>query len=230
MLSGPEAEQVANARKAYEDLREVCENTNITNKIPRLIAELVLSEDEELPKAIQDVIAEKSLIVPALINVLRSEEYYDPLYPGYGEAPAVAAQCLGLIGDKRAIISLFEAIGSGDFFNEDVVLDSLQAIGEPAKAFLLKVLHGNPITSDNEQAALALLRFKDDNEVSTACLKMLQEMDLNKHVPLATYLVLACEGLTSQHDRKALQDLAKKDTTPKILKQDIAAVSKAWTT
>lgn len=107
-------------------------------------------------------------------------------------------------------------------------MDALKTIGKPAKEFLLKVLHGHPITSDNEQAALALLRFKDDNEVSTACLKMLQELDLNKQAPLATYLVLACEGLASSQEQNALQSIAAKDSTPKILKQDIAAVSKAW--
>lgn len=228
MLSGPEAEKVADARKAYQELREICENKKASNTIPRLIAELILSEDEEVPHAVQAVVAEKTAAVPALIDLLRSEEFYDPLHPGYGEAPALAAECLGLIGDKRAIISLFEAIGSSDFFNEDIILNALKTIGEPAKAFLLKVLHGHPITADNEQAALALLRFKDDNEVSQACLKMLQEIDLDKQAPLATYLVLACEGLASPHDRKALQDIAAKPSTPKILKQDIAAVSKSW--
>ena len=74
--------------------------------------------------------------MPALIDLLRNEDFYDPLFPGYGEAPVLAAKCLGLIGDKRAIISLFEAIGEGDFFNEDIILDALHVIGNPARDFL----------------------------------------------------------------------------------------------
>lgn len=228
MLSGAEVEKIANARKMYQDLRTICESKSATNKIPRLVAELVLSENEELPQAIDAVVAEKGAAVPALIDLLRSEEFHDPLSPGYGEAPALAAECLGKIGDKRAIISLFESIGSGDFFDEDTVLAALRTIGAPAKEFLLKVLHGKPVTSDNEQAALALLHFKDDQEVAKACLKMLQEMDIDKHTPLATYLILCCEGLSSPQDRKALQEIASKASTPKILKQDIAAVTKSW--
>lgn len=228
LLSGAEAERVANARKLYKDLRGICESDNKKNPIPKLIAELILSEEEEIPAAVQAVTAEKTAIVPSLIELLRSEEFYDPLAPGYGQAPTLAAECLGKIGDKRAIISLFEAIGSGDFFSEDIVLDSLKAIGEPAKKFLLTVLHGKPLTGDNDRAAVALIIFKDDPEVSSAGLKMLRELDIAKHLPLATYLVLACEGLASQNEQKELLALADKSSTPKNIRQDIAAVSKTW--
>lgn len=228
MLSGAEAEKIANSRKLYKDLRQICETDNKNTMIPKLIAELILSEDEELPAIIKAVVNEKTAIVPSLIELLRSEEFYDPLSPGYGQAPTLAAECLGQIGDKRAIISLFEAIGSGDFFNEDIVLSSLKAIGEPAKTFLLKVLQGKPLTGDNDQAAVALIIFKDDPEVATTCLKMLQELDIPKHLFLATYLVLCCEGLSSQNEQKDLLAIAEKASTPKNIRQDIAAVAKTW--
>ncbi|HEV8052294.1 MAG TPA: hypothetical protein VGP47_07360 [Parachlamydiaceae bacterium] len=228
MLSGAEAERIATSRQFYKDLRALCESNNKKITVPKLIAELILSEEEELPAAIQAVVAEKTAIVPALIELLRSEDFYDPLSPGYGLAPIVAAECLGQIGDKRAIISLFEAIGSGDFFNEDVVLSALKAIGEPAKSFLLKVLHAKPLTGDNDQAAVALIIFKDDPEVSSACLKMLQEIDMAKHLPLATYLVLACEGLSNTNEQAEILTLAEKPSTPKNIRMDIAAVAKTW--
>lgn len=228
MLSGAEAEKVAHARQLYKDLRELCESDSKQNIIPKLIAELILSEDEEIATIEQAVVAEKTAIVPALIELLRSEEFYDPLSPGYGQAPTLAAECLGKIGDKRAIISLFEAIGSGNFFNEDIVLSSLKAIGEPAKAFLLKVLQGKPLTGDNDQAAVALIIFKDHPEVSSICLKMLQELDIQKHLHLATYLVLACEGLSTLKEQKDLLALGEKPSTPKNIRQDILAISKIW--
>jgi hypothetical protein len=228
MLSGAEAEKVAHSRQLYRDLRTLCETDNKKNVVPKLIAELILSEEEEVPAATQALIAEKTTAVPALIDLLRSEDFYDPLAPGYGQAPSLAAECLGKIGDKRAIISLFEAIGSGDFFNEDILLDSLKAIGTPAKEFLLRVLHAKPITNDNERAAVALIAFKNDPEVALACLKALQELDVNKNLSLATYLALACEGLQSPQERQILLSLADKPSTPKSLRQDIAAVAKTW--
>lgn len=225
MLSGVEAEKIAHSRKLYKDLRELCESSKKQAAIPKLIAELILAEEEEIPAAMQAIITEKTAVVPSLIDLLRSEDFYDPLSPGYGQAPTLAAECLGKIGDKRAIISLFEAISSGDFFNEDIILHSLKAIGEPAKKFLLTVLQGRPLTNDNDQAAVALIAFKEDPEVSKTCLKMLQELDMAKHLPLATYLVLACEGLGPE-EQKQLLALAERPTTPKNIKQDIAAVAK----
>lgn len=226
LLSGQEAEMVAEARDAYKKLQALYEVKNPKNPIPCLIADLIFAETEEdIQKAIDAVVAQKSAIVPALIDLLRNENFYNPLYPGYGFAPVLAAQCLGLIGDKRAIISLFEAVGTGDFFDEDTILEALYSIGEPARTFLLTVLHGKPLTIDNERAAIALIRFKDDPIVSQACLKMLQELDLKKELAIATYLVLACEGLPPSEHQKLL-DIAKRPDTPKSLCQDIAIVVK----
>lgn len=230
MLSGAEAEKVASARNAYKTLRDVYKIKDPKNKHPLLIADLILTEDPEATKEIQAIVSEKGSIVPALIDLVRNEDFHDPLFPGYGLAPALAAKSLGLIGDKRAIIALFETIGEGDFFDENIILEALRAIGEPAKAFLLKVLHGHPINLDNEQAAIALVGFKSDPEVSTACLKILQEIDLAKNLALATYLVLTCEGLSSPKQRQEFLELGKKASTPKSLSQDIAAVAKSWKT
>lgn len=228
MLSGPEAEKVAHAKQAYIALKELYEIKKPKSPLPILLADLILSEEKEEAKAVEAVVAQKSAIVPLLVDLLRNEEFYDPLFPGYGMAPALAAQCLGKIGDKRAIISLFESIGEEDFFNEDVILNALKEIGKPAKDFLLKVVHGRPLNHDNERAAIALVFFKDEPDVSEACLKMLQEIDLNTHLPLATYLVLSCEGLKKEEDRKALIELGNRQGLPKTLNQDIKAVAANW--
>jgi HEAT repeat protein len=228
-LSGGEAEKVAKAKQAYQTLRDLYEISRPKKKYPRLIADLILAEDEEeMARAIDSVVAEKGAIVPALVDLLHSDEFYDPLFPGYGQAPDLAAVCLGKIGDKRAIISLFEVIGEGDFYHEDAVLDALKGIGEPAKEFLLKVLHGRPLNQDNERAAIALVYFKNDPDVAATCLKMLQEIDISKNVPLATYLILVCEGLSSKDLKNEFLTLSKQQLIPKILQQDIQAVANAW--
>lgn len=228
MLSGSEADKVADAKRVYKELREIYEMKSAKSIIPKLIANLILAEDNETEQAVEALVNEKTAAVPMLIDLVRSEEFYDPLFPGYGLAPTLAAECLGKIGDKRAIIALFEAIGAGDFFNESTILSALKTIGPQAKEFLLKVLHSRPLTSDNDQAAVALIAFKDDPEVATACLKMLQEIDLNTHLPLATYLILACEGLGSDQERRMFKELADKASTPKSLKQDITTVASHW--
>jgi len=225
MLSGAEAEKVARARKSYLDLRSLyTKSAGHKKTFPLLIADLILAEEEEVPEAIQAVIAQKGAVVTLLIDLLRSEDFHDPLFPGYGEAPALAAKCLGMIADKRSLISLFEAIGSEDFFNEDIILEALHSIGQPAKTFLLKVLHGRPLTIDNEHAALALSWFKDDPEVSASCLKILQEIDLPKNELLATFLVLACESLTPPL-RQELLAIAGHPKISKALRNDILIIA-----
>jgi hypothetical protein len=228
MLAGNEAEQVAQARNAYQQLRDLYEIRTPKNRHPLLIADLILTEDEQAQKEIEAIVAEKGTIVPSLLLLLRNEDFYNPFYPGYGQAPALAAKCLGLIGDKRAIIALFEAISEGDFFNEDTILSALHAIGAPAKEFLLKVLHGQPLNQDNDHAAIALVNFKEDPEVQKICAEMLCEIPLKQHPLLATHLVLACEMLTDETQRQQLLDLAKKPSTPKNIQQDIAIIAKEW--
>jgi HEAT repeat protein len=227
MLSGAEIEKIAKAKEAYKALRDIYTIKKEKNKIPKLIADLILAENADIDAALEAVIAEKSAIVPALVELLRNEDFCDPLFPGYGQAPALAAECLGKIGDKRAIISLYESIGEGDFFNDDIILRALHSIGEPAKAFLLKVVHGHPINHDNEQAAIALINFKNDEDVSLTCLSLLKEIDLTKHEAFATYLVLACESLP-KNIQSELIELGNKSNTPKTIKQDIQVLAKLW--
>jgi hypothetical protein len=228
LLSGAEAEKIGRSRERYKSLRAVYENPDPKKIHPKLIADLILAEDEDLDKAIDAIVEEKSSIVPALIELMHDEDLHDNLFPGYGQAALLAARCLGKIGDKRALIALYEPIGEENLFDEDILLEALYNIGEPAKNFLLKILHAKPLTYDNERAAVALIKFKDDQEIATAALKMLQELDLKKHPILANYLALICAGLTDAQDREALLTLAKKDNTPNSLRLDIGIIAKEW--
>lgn len=228
LLSGPDAEKVSAAKEAYKKLRTLYDQKPTKIKHPRLIADLILSENEDPEEEIAAIVNEKSAIVPALIQLLRSEEFHDSLFPGYGQAPLLAVKCLGKIGDKRAIIVLFESIGEEDVFDEEIALDALKAIGEPAKEFLLKVLHGRPLTFDNERAALALGRFKEDRQVIQQCFEMLKGLNFKKDILLAEYLVFACAGLQDPHQRQEFLRLADLPTTPVTMKHDIKTAAKEW--
>ncbi len=228
ILSGADAEKVSAARKAYKSLRELYEAKDSKDPKPLLIADLVLSEEEWPQKEVDAVVAQKEEIVPLLISLLRSEDFYDPLFPGYGQAPIQAARCLGLIGDKRAMISLFEGIGETNFFAEDYLLDGLKNIGEPAKEFLLKILGSEPINFDNERAAIALVHFKDDPVVAETCLNMLQRPTIWKDPNLTLHLILTCEGLKDPKLQEEFCKLSSQPGFPKMLVQDIKLIAKTF--
>jgi hypothetical protein len=228
LLTGADAEKVARAKKAYKDLRQLYEIEKPVSPYPKKIADLILTEDEEATAEIAAIVEEKSGIVPDLLELIKSPDFHDPLFPGYGLAPLLAIKCLGQIGDKRAIISLFESIGNSDFFDDDVALSALKSIGEPAKQFLLTVVKGKPFNIDNEKAAIALIAFKEDPEVATTCLNLLQESEVMRDPALATYLILVCEGLTDPIQQALFKSIATNPKTPKILQRDFQSVIYAW--
>ncbi len=227
ILSGPEMEKIGKAKEAYKKLRALYELKN-PKPHPILIADLILSEENPPQKEMEAIAQEKASIVPLLIDILRSEELYDPLFPGYGLPPTFAAQCLGMIGDKRAIIALFEALDQGDFFSEEAILKALKEVGQPAKEFLLKVLKGRPLNQDNEKAALALIQFREDPTIAKACFELLQDKEVRKHIPLGNYLILACEGLTDESSRKFFNNLENDPSIPSLWRTDIKTIAKLW--
>ncbi len=228
ILSGPDAEKVAKAKAAYKKLRALYESPTKEKKYALLIADLILSEEEEPEKEIDAIVKENGAVVRSLLELLKAEDFYDPLMPGYGKAPLLAAKCLGLIGDKRAIISLFETIGEGDFFDENIAIDALKAIGDPAKEFLLNVVKSHPINFDNERAAIGLIPFKDDLKVAETCFKMLQENDVRKNFTLATYLVMACEHVDKTPYKNEFIKMGQDATLDKMLRLDIQNLTKEW--
>ncbi|MFA6916441.1 MAG: hypothetical protein WC222_08590 [Parachlamydiales bacterium] len=228
LLTGPDAERVAAAREAYKNLKEVYEIKSPKNKYPQLIADLILAEDPHAKVEVEAIVAEKHAIVPSLIELINSEDFYDPLFPGYGLAPEHALACLQKIGDKRAIIALFESIGKHDFFNEDVAISALWHIGEPAKDFLLRVLRSKPYNEDNERAAIALVAFEEDEEVAQACWEILRGLDLRQYLLFAEYLILCCEGLRSPAEREAFISFGNSENIPKELRGDIKSIINCW--
>ena len=137
-------------------------------------------------------------------------------------------QCLERIGDKRAIISLFEEIGQGDFFADDQVIKALKAIGKPALDFLLHVINARPINQDNERAAIALIAFKDEEGVAEFCFNLLQKPDVQKDPCLPTYLVLACAGLKDPVSRQAFKVLSQDTQLPSQLGEDMKVIIHDW--
>lgn len=228
VLEGADAEKVARAKEIYKTLRDLYESKKPEARIPILIADLILSEEEVPENEIQAIVAEGEAAVPSLIELIKSDELHDPLFPGYGRAPELAAQCLGRIGDQRAIATLFESVHENEFFEEDTSLQALKRIGAPAKEFLLNVLKSKPINIDNERAAIALIEFEEDPEIARNCFALLQDPNVLSHIPFATYLVLACSGLKGTPFEKKFREMAENPQISSMLRQDMKAIISGW--
>ncbi len=228
VLTAHEVQKIADARDAYRKLRAIYERPSGKSHLPRLIADLIFAEDEAAEEEIAAIVAEKGGIVPLLIDLLRSEEFYDPLFPGYGQAPFLAVKALGRIGDKRAIISLFEALGQGDFFGDDQIIKALKAIGKPAQEFLQHVVKGRPFNEDNEKAAIALLEFKDEEGVASLCFDLLRQPDVQLNPCLATYLALSCAGLKDSTAQQAFEKLSHSPHLSRSLREDMKSAMLDW--
>lgn len=66
ILTGAEIDKVARAKKVYQQLRDLYEDDTLPSQYPLLIADLILSEDEDPKDEIAAIAKEKSGIVPSL--------------------------------------------------------------------------------------------------------------------------------------------------------------------
>jgi hypothetical protein len=227
ILTEYERDLAEKIKQKYFSLRDIYEGKE-KNPIARLVADLVLSEKQNPASEINALIQQGSKAVGPLIELISSFEFYDPLYPGYGYAPLYAIHCLGLIGDKRAILPLFHLLGKHPFTIEEATIEALTSIGDEAKTFLLKVLHHQPISKDNELAIVALLNFPEEALISSHCLNLLKAIDPKKNIALANYLIFGCIALTDPTEREAFKVLSQNPAFPEELRKEMNLAIKGW--
>lgn len=228
VLTGAEAESVARSRRAYENLKEIYALEEEINPIPRLIADLILSEEEEPLEEIEALVEESERAVPALLTLLITDEMYDPLFPGYGYAPYLACMCLGKIGAAEAVVPLFEMLSRPIVFDELVILEALYEIGEAAKKFLLNVVRSRPLSQDNSNAAFALTVFSTDLKVAVACFEQLQDPIVQDKPLLRAYLISNCDPLKSTNYRDALIKLSEDAKVLPELRTELQRLIEEW--
>jgi HEAT repeat protein len=224
-LEPEEKEEIQRARAKYAELKKLYQNGS--KNISELIADLILTESIDADEEINKVCEKGSDTLPYLIALIETEDFYNPLFPGYGHAPAYAATCLGKIKDTKAIAPLYEALGRADFFTEEAVLDALQCFGKDAIAFLTKVLTKEPFTKDNENAAIALLSLKIDEEISKIFLSILSNPSSHKRESFTTYLILGCEALSSDDDKKKFSSITS-SLASREAKEEAALIERHW--
>jgi len=224
LLSEEAQEEVIRAKEKYDTLKKVYD---LPPCLAHKIADLVFTEDFDGEKEIEALIASPESI-PLLIRIIKDDDFYNPLFPGYGFAPLHAIECLGRLKAKEAIIPLFESLSKTEFFGEEAVIHALFQIGEPAKEFLLNVLKNTPITKDNENAAIALLLFKDDPVIPSTCLKLLTLPEVQARPVLFTYLLLFCDELKTAEEQHQLKELIKIPNLTKESREELDRILKAY--
>lgn len=223
LLTQSELEKVKCSIRMYRALQKICNLSQDVNSIPSLLADLILSEEAEPISEIKRL-ARNEKALPYLVDLLQTEEFYDPVFPGYGRAPLHAARCLGEMGSEKAIIPLFENMKADNFASEEKIISALKQIGEQAFNFLLEVLVKTPLTEDNEKAAIALMGFGETEAFAQAALSLLKKPEVLSQFNLAVQLLLACVGLKNENEIESF--LALEKSIPSTLQIDFFYVSK----
>jgi hypothetical protein len=189
LITGPNAEKVALAKKTYADLQNVASAAPTTSE--GVLAQAILSEED-----IDKIIARRSHALCArpesLLILATSELFSDPLFPGYGTAPIMAIRLLGEVKYEKAVPELFSLVTRSNFDIESAALGALRRIGSPARMFALSRLASYPYTADHERAALVLIEFLPDREIERLFRSLLDDPRLvNKQ--LRDYLLPLCD-------------------------------------
>ncbi|MFN0065772.1 MAG: hypothetical protein ACKVOH_06015 [Chlamydiales bacterium] len=228
ILTPEEMDRVAKARRSYEKLKEVYELGEEVARLPRMIADLILTEEEEPQELIASIVEEGNRVIPELLDIVNTLAAYDPLSPGYGFAPGLAIICLGKLRAKEAIVPIFERFGTDMVFEEEVLLEALQDLGESAKEFLLSIVKSRPITTDNIHAAFGLTCFPNDSSVATTAYEQLQDPDVRNKPLLSTYLLCACDALVGTPHKEAFIAMSKDPAISANMRLEIEAIVRDW--
>lgn len=229
LLQDTEIEKIAKVKEAYHQLAKLTD-TEDSQKSPiaKMIAELILSEEEMPQEEIDALVEMDEAAIPFLIDLIKSEDFYDPLFPGYGLAPHLAAYTLGKIGSKKGIIPLFESIGKDNFQFEESALNALKTIGPKAEEFLCQIISSTHITQDHEKAAIALSHFTDSTKVIRTLIDALKNTQILKRPEICTHIILALKDVQDPSLQQAILEIAKSKEYPEILEPDFTYISQQF--
>jgi hypothetical protein len=228
ILTGTEAEAVAQARHAYVALKQIYETDHPDDPNPRLLADLILSEEEDPEQEIEAIVARGAALLPALFAIVQTDTFYNPLFPGYGYAPYLAIQCIGKIKDPSGIIPLFESLHQEGIFDEMITVDALVEIGNPAKDFLMKILGSRPLTQDHTAAAFALSGFAHNPQIAFFCFQQLKDPQVQNQPLLRLYLVNNCERLKNTPYREEFVAMAQNGHLPSDMRGEMRTLIDEW--
>lgn len=204
LLEEEEKNEIERSKTMYEALEKAY---TISSSNAEKIANLILSDQEHPQKEIDEICAIGKGAIPLLLAILEKEDFYNPLFPGYGYAPIHACECLGKLEATEAIAPLFEALQKTEFFGQETIIQALHRLGSPAKDFLLHRLQKKPFHKENENAAIALLAFKEDKTVQEACFSLFEQKEAFSQKTLLSYLLFILENIPDTAGQQRLEHL-----------------------
>lgn len=218
-------EIIRSAKDMYAKLREVYEETS-PEPGSVLISDLILSEEEYPEQTINAICQEKETLFERMLPLLSSDYFYNPLFPGYGRVPLLAADILQKMNNPAAIPHLFNALSEDNFFTDEAILAALISFGDQAIDFLIPKLNTAPFSNDNERAAIALSSFPENEKIAKVCLDTLEKEDSLAKPMFASYLIFACSALKARADQQRFIKLSKTSELAAELKMEMDIVIK----
>ncbi|MCI5051583.1 MAG: HEAT repeat domain-containing protein [Simkaniaceae bacterium] len=216
LLTDQALEKIAKGKERYQALQTLYDKPEENNL---LIPDLILSEEEVPEKEIEALVAQGEKSFSPLLALLNHIDFYDPLSPGYGRAPQLAAIALSRIGNPKAIPHLFNALCYDDFFAQDTFIQALAKFGSSARDFLIERLGNKPYGKDNDMAAAALSSLPEEEVIAKAALKQLTDPEMRKESFLS-YLVILCSALKSPEDQELFKKI-RKEKLPAFIQQEM---------
>lgn len=219
VLPVPAQEKIKHAQSVYKNLKELYDEPK-PRKIPILLADLILTEEDPPQKEIEALYQMGSEAVSYICEILKEPYFYDPLYPGYGKAPSLAAMTLKKTQDPSCVPTLFQALclfPSQE--TEDTILNALVSFKAECESFMTRKIESLPFSKDNENAAIVLNQFEPTPELAHFCIDVLLKTDPNKHETFCMYLLFTASAATDTKKIKALKEYQK--TCPPNLKSEI---------
>ncbi len=226
ILSANEAERIYKSRLMYENLKKVyfLKNKN-NNEKSKILADLLLIEFFPFDKEVNAVIQLKDDIIPDLLNIINNPNFYDPVFPGFGEIPKIAIECLSKINNPKVIPHIFSLLGKENLSDDDLSF-FLSQFNENAKKFFFKILISLPITKDHSIAAFCLTRF-NDLETIKFCEELLYIPEYHKDPLLLYYLInIVIQNPNSNLIQYIQEKIYKK--LPKNLQKEIDLIVRDW--
>lgn len=227
-LSGADMEKVVLARKSYQEFKAIYASVETKSSPMYLVADLILSEEEEPSQAIEAIVQQGEKMVPFLMSALQNPNTYDPLFPGYGKSAEPLLMALKAFSSPTLLKPLFMLLSERHIELEEHLHSLLRKIGKPAEIFLIDIIKSMPVTNDSYDAAVALLSFASPMaaEVAIDLLKNWKNKS-SSHDDFIIQLIYLCEHLSGE-DRSKLQKISTSDYWSQEVKEEMEWILSRW--
>lgn len=187
-LSEEELEKIEDQKSLYNDLVELSNKGNETEKA---IANLVLMSDSEIEEELQTIEALDDDVIPPLLEIVSRDEYYSELAPGQGNAPIAALRALMAIGETGALQIIFEKILEVQPHTESAFMRYARKFQEETYDLIIKILSRTSWGRDHEKALVIAGGLDYNQEIRNLCMKILSNPDkCPKDINRQTYLAI----------------------------------------